>query len=133
MDEDLGWRTSKVDGLLLKEIYMIVYAIKEGTVIWSDHRSVHKAGRVPLHEPLTVISESVGGWYAIDRPANLSLPEDPNYTKHWVKTGDTTARISDPVDPPVDPGAPDPGLVIGEVSDNDLAIAIVVILKWLKQ
>lgn len=131
MDEDLGWRTSKVDGLLLKENDMIVFARKEGTYIWSDNNGTHKAGKVPLHEPLFTDGERPSGWYLLTaRPRNLSLPENPSYPDYWVKVGDTVNEVSVP-DP--DPGDNDPGLVIGEVSDNDLAIAIVVFLKWLKQ
>lgn len=111
---------------------MIVYARKSPTNIWSDNNKAHKAGKVPLHEPLEVISES-GGCYAIKRPATISLPPQPNYPNYWVATGDVLDEMPVTTEPSDGSESDGPGLVIGEVSDNDLAIAIVVILKWLKQ
>ncbi len=111
----------------------MVYAAKEGTVIWSDHTNTHKAGRVPLHEPLTVIKANVGSHHKIARPDNLSLPHDPIYPHYYVKRSDVVDSFSDlPIDPPADPGDDD-GLALGDISDNDAAIAMIVILKWFKQ
>ena len=109
---------------------MLVYAVKEGTVIWSDHRSVHKAGRVPKGQSLTVISTKVGGWYSIDRPANLSLPGDPMYPKYWVKVSDTVETIIVPDQGPVLDPIPAP---LGTVTDMSAAVALLTIMKWWKQ
>lgn len=107
---------------------MIVYALKEGTVIWSHHDDSHKAGRVPQYTALTVIKE-VGSHYRIDRPDNITLPPDPDYPNYYVKIGDTLADV--PV-APIDPVLPDP-IEEGEVTDEGMAVAIITILKWMRQ
>ena len=109
---------------------MIVYAIKEGTTIWSDNNADHKAGRVPLHQPLTVISERNQSWYAIRRPSNLSLQPQENYPDYWVKRSDVllvlpTPPITPPITPPVTPSGP--------ITDAMAAQALVVLIGWLKQ
>ena len=108
---------------------MIVYAIKEGTVIWSDNDGIHKAGRVPLHEPLSVTSSSNMKWYAINRPANLSLEANRDYPDYWVKRSDVISAI--PVVIPEDPS--EPVRPFFGPTDEAAAVAIVTILKWLKQ
>jgi hypothetical protein len=105
---------------------MIIYAATEGTVIYSDNKRTHKAGRVPLHEPLTVIKQYLENWFKIDRPANISLPEDPNYPNYWVHREQIIETIPDPQDPPPEP---DPE----NISDFEAAAAIVTLIKYLKQ
>ena len=100
---------------------MIVYARKEKTYIWSDNNSSHKAGWVPIYEPLDTDGERPSGWYAIARPLHISLPIDPSYPDYWVKVGDTVAEVPPP--------EPDPILI----SDTDAAVAIIALLKWWKQ
>lgn len=105
---------------------MIVYAIKENTTIWSDNNATHKAGRVPLHQPLRVKSDSNQSWYAIERPDNISLPPQSDYPDYWVKRSDVLLSIVTPDPEP----EPDP---VWFVSDQHLADAIVTIMKWFKQ
>ena len=107
---------------------MLVYAKKEGTYIWSDNNGSHKAGKVPLHEPLFTHGEKPSGWYAINRPDNLSLPVQPGYPDYWVKVGDTVLHPGDDPDP-----TPDPTPDSGSVSDADAADAIVRLIRYFKQ
>lgn len=106
---------------------MIVFARKEGTIIWSDNNSTHKAGRVPIDEPLTVLAEKTD-WLAIERPGNLSLEPQPGYPNYWVKRDDTIAEAAVEVpDPEPEPWVPD------KVSDTSAAAAVLTLLKWFKQ
>lgn len=109
---------------------MIVYAKKEGTVIWSDNDGTHKAGRVPLHESLVVLSESNISWYAIARPVNISLPVQPAYPDYWVKRGDVLTEL--PADGP-EPSPEPEEEPVGSVTDEQAAAAIVTLLRWLKR
>jgi len=105
---------------------MIVYARKEGTVIWSDNNKSHKAGRVPIYTPLLILKES-GGCYKIERPENISLPFDPNYPSCWVATGDCVSAFTE--DAPPDPDPEDDECI----TEIEVAVALTVVLKWLKQ
>ena len=100
-----------------------VYAATDETIIWSDNKRVHKAGRVPLHEPLTVIRE-YGNWFEIARPANLSLPGAAAYPDYWVHFDDVIMiNPGDPQEPP------DPG----NIPEEEVAFAILTVLRYLKQ
>lgn len=104
---------------------MIVYARKEKTYIWSDNNGTHKAGWVPIYEPLVTPGEGPAGWYAIARPLNISLREHPSYPDYWVKVGDTSAKVEP---------APTPEPIPREfISDTDAAVAVIALLKWFKQ
>jgi len=120
----------KEDGHLNKiggRIMPTVYAKEEGVIIWSDLNRAHKAGRVPRYEPLTVLN-SYKNWYRISRPDDISLPPDPLYDDYWVHNTDVLMGLPDPILP--DP-TPDP--VPGNISIDDVAQAIFVVLRWLKQ
>ena len=110
---------------------MIVFAIKEGTTIWSDNNGDHKAGRVPLHQPLLVLEKKNEKWYSIARPGNLSLPTQPNYPDYWVKKSDTLLVKPAP-EPEPEPDPEDPPAPQGDVSDMEAAQAIVTLLKWMR-
>ena len=101
---------------------MVVYAVKEGTVIWSDNNKTHKAGRVPLHEPLNVLADK-GEWFIIERPLNISLPEQPGYPNYFVRASDTIGYV-------IEGGAAITPAV--GITDKDAADAILTLLKWLK-
>jgi len=101
---------------------MIVYAKKEGTIIWSDNNKTHKAGRVPIHTMLIVLSvKAQAGWYSIKRPLRLSLEPNPKYPDYWVRIEDTVTSFEEEPPPPL----------VG-VTDEDAAQAILTLLKWLK-
>ena len=104
----------------------VVYARKEKTYIWSDNNETHKAGWVPIYEPLDTDGEGPRGWYAIKRPLNISLPVDPAYPFYWVKVGDTVEKYSEPEPVPTP-------VSHGDVTDWEVAESIVTILKWLRQ
>lgn len=105
----------------------IIYAKQDGTIIWSDNNEVHKAGRVPVGEVLEVLSES-GSWFNIKRPANLSLPENPSYPHYWVRAEDVSFL-------PIPDGYEEPPVVTPgtEVTSEQVAEALIVVLTWFKQ
>ena len=106
-----------------------VYAAHIDTVIWSDNKKVHKAGKVPLGEPLRIIRVYIN-WRKIERPANISLPVNDAYPDYWVHANDVvyTDPMPVPEDPPVDP-PPEPG----DIPEEEVAAAILLLLRWLKQ
>ena len=75
---------------------MIVYAAKDGVIVWESHRAVHKQGRVVAGCPLYVISES-RNWYEIERPP-LDREVKEGYPNFWVRWEDTVWDV--PVAPP---------------------------------
>ena len=97
---------------------MIVYAKKVDTVIWSQRNKNHKEGKVPRLEPLVVENE-YGMWYRIKRPKNLVEAPEPRRERYFVLIEDTLATL------------PEPDL--SEISDEQAAWAIAVLLKWLRQ
>lgn len=105
---------------------MIIYAAFSNTVVWSDNKRIHKAGKVPLHEPLTVISEYAQHWYRIERPTNITLAENPSYPNYWIYGDQILEEL--PGDPDPNP-EPEPGTI----SDADAAAALILFLKWWKQ
>lgn len=112
-----------------------IYAAYEGAVIWSDPNKVHKAGRVPLHEPLTVIQEMHQNWFVIERPENISLDPNPTYPDYWVYRTEIIEGlpVPDPIptpDPTPDP-LPEPDLE--SVSDEEAAGAILTLIKYYRQ
>lgn len=106
-----------------------IYAAYDEAIIWSDNKKAHKAGRVPFGEPLRVIRNYVN-WYKIERPANLSLPSNDVYPDYWVHLD--SILLNDPMvipeDPPIDP-PPEPG----DIPEEEVAAAILLLLRYLKQ
>ena len=98
---------------------MQVYAIADGTIIWSSVRANHKQGRVVAGCPLVVMNRS-GTWYEIEEP-ELDREVKPEYGNFWVRVEDTVLGVP-PVDPPVE-----------GVSDMDAAVAILTLLQYMKQ
>ena len=116
----------------------VVYAIKDGVVIWADGKMVHKQGRVPLHAPIVIKQSYAKNWYIIERPKDLyigddSNPEpDPNYPKYWVRRESCLSVLLVPKpgpDPEPMPG-PVPG---GEITDTEAVDALFTFLRWLRQ
>lgn len=109
----------------------IVYAAHADTIIYSDLGRRHKAGRVPLHEPLIVLSV-YQNWYKIERPENISLDPDPAYPDYWVHNTDVIVSLPAP-DPVPDPDpTPEPDPIPGVPTDEEAAVAVMILLKWLK-
>ncbi len=108
---------------------VIIYAVQDEAIIWSDNHKVHKAGRVPLHEPLFVIRSYGQNWFEIRRPVNLSLPENTAYPDYWVHRDDITEDLPAPIPDP----DPDPEPTPDEISDDDAAVASLTVIKWYRQ
>lgn len=102
---------------------MVIYAAFDGTIIWSDNKKIHKAGRVPLYAPLTVIREHSLNWFKIQRPLNLSLPAQEGYPDYWVYRDQILVTLPDDPDPKPDP----------KLSDADAADALITLLTWWRQ
>ena len=111
---------------------MIIYAAVEGMIVWSDNKRVHKAGRVHLHEPLTVIKQYKENWFKIERPDGLYLGNDPHpepepaYLDYWVHREVIIEELPESQPDP----EPEPDLHPYEIPDEDVAAAILLILKW---
>ena len=74
---------------------MIVYAAKDGVIVWESHRAVHKQGRVVAGCPLYVLSSSLN-WYEIERPP-LDREVKEGYPNFWVRWDDTVEFWDEPV------------------------------------
>jgi len=109
-----------------------VYARVEGTIIFSDNNGTHKAGRVPINTPLEVIKTS-NFWYAIERPINLSLPENPSYPSYWVRAIDIMLSPAGVVEEPRDPGIPIPPWHSDVITDEAAAAAMLTLIRWVKE
>ena len=110
---------------------MVVYAKVDGTIIWSSVRANHKQGRVSANRALAVIDDS-GKYYELDPVINGSLDRDVDITRYpnfYVARADVAFQPY-VEEPPVDPPPSPP---FGLVSDEQAAVAIVTLLKWLKQ
>jgi hypothetical protein len=111
-----------------------IYAARVDTPIWSDRSKIHKAGKVPIYEPLTVINQYSENWFSIERPVDISLPADPLYPNYWAHLDDVILAL-----PGEDPGPipdPDPNPIPAPeelVTDKEVALAILTILRWYKQ
>jgi hypothetical protein len=95
-------------------------------LIWGDHSSIHKQGRVLNDLVLTkFITENIPEWYRIEPVAEelLNAKLQPNYPQFWVLIADT--KVVE-VTPPVPP-------VADTVTREQIAAAILVILDYLKQ
>ena len=108
-----------------------IYAAIDGTIIWSSGDKLHKQGRVPLHEPLTVLREYAQNWFIIERPTNISLDPNPSYPDYWVYSTEILETL--PVTPDPDPEDPQPDPDPEQVSDEEFAQALVTMLKWMRQ
>lgn len=106
----------------------IIYAAIPDAVIWSDNKRVHKAGKVPLHEPLTVIRQYSQNWFKIERPTNITLDVDPIYPNYWVYRTQIINELPGESDPTPTP-TPDSELI----SDLDAAYSIITLLNWWRQ
>lgn len=117
-----------------------VYANQEDVIIWSGGDMVHKQGRVHLNEPLLIKTPYAQNWYIIERPEGLYLgddpnPEpDPNYPDYWVRREFCSAIPIDGSGPEPEPEpVPEPEPSLEYVSNEELASAIIVLLRWLRQ
>ena len=112
---------------------MVVYAKVDGTIIWSSVRANHKQGRVMANVPMSVIGDS-GGWYEISEDVEGYLDREvaDGYPNFYVAMADVVDQP--PVEePPVDPPPVEPIDLDDDVTDTEAAIAIMRLLKWLKQ
>jgi 2,4-dienoyl-CoA reductase-like NADH-dependent reductase (Old Yellow Enzyme family) len=99
---------------------MIVYATQDQQVIYGDHQGIHKNGRVPLGEPLTVITE-VEGWYEVVKPAHYT-PVISEYPKWFVQKSMVSAVNPNPAP------EPSPSPTPGDLTDAEIAKFV----RWYK-
>ena len=102
-----------------------IYAAYDGAIVWSDFDKIHKAGRVPQYEPLTVIRPYAKNWFIIERPENISTVPDPKYPDYYIYRTEIVEELPEDTIPEIDPE--------GQVTDTEAAMAILLVLQWLKQ
>ena len=103
-----------------------VYAIVDGTIIWSSFHKSHKQGRVPSGAALEVLSDN-GSWLEIEEP-ELDREVKTGYPNFWVEKDFVSSGKPYPTPQPSPQPTPE-----GAVSDAEMAEAVCVIVKWLKQ
>ena len=103
-----------------------VYAMNDGTVIWSSFHKSHKQGRVSAGTPLVVLSDN-GAWLEIVKPI-LDREVKEGYPNFWVEESGVV-----PIGPVPQPDPSPQPTPEGAVSDAQAASAVMVVLKWFKQ
>ena len=107
----------------------VVYATAPYTYIWADNKGVHKQGKAFPNQQLIIKQVWQKSWYEI-KPLELDRPVDVSkYPAYWVKQAEVM-QAPTPVPLPVPDPVDDDDITI---SDEELASAIVVLLKWWKR
>jgi hypothetical protein len=100
--------------------------LTQGKYVWGEWKKLFKQGKLVSTIEIVPIKE-YQGMYRINPPSIDVLPRNPNsenYPEFWVDKLDVVEYVPTPP-PPV----PTPN----EISDYDVSLAIVTLLKWLKQ
>lgn len=97
--------------------------------VWGDNNGTHKQGKAYPWQPLVVLKENKD-WVKIE-PLELDRKVDRSeYPDFWVRKVDVSTAIQTP--PPAAPPPPSSPLPAPTVGEQEVAQAIITILKWIR-